>query len=77
VIAWMQLFRKAGSVAPGKMVATGRRSSRGVATGFWDNAERRTLRVRRLVTEPGGLQVDFRTAWEFVHAGGLSHRRRR
>ena len=35
--------------------------------------------LRGLVAELGerGLQVDYRTVWEFVHAEGLTHKKRR
>jgi putative transposase len=35
--------------------------------------------LRGLVAELGerGVQVDYRTVWEFVHAEGLTHKKRR
>ena len=37
------------------------------------------LTLRGLVAELAeqGMQVDYRTVWEFVHAEGLTHKKRR
>jgi putative transposase len=39
----------------------------------------RDFTLRGLVAELAerGMQVDYRTVWEFVHAEGLTHKKRR
>lgn len=80
VIAWVRLFRETGSVAPGKM--GGHRPKK--LQGLWrdwllDRCRERDFTLRGLVAELAerGLQVDYRTVWDFVHSEGLSHKKRR
>jgi putative transposase len=80
VIAWVARFRKTGSVAPGQM--GGHRPKKLV--GAWRDwliarCREREFTLRGLVAELAerGLRVDYRTVWEFVHAEGLTHKKRR
>jgi putative transposase len=80
VIAWVRRARETGSVAPGKM--GGHRPKKLV--GAWRDwllarCRERDFTLRGLVAELGerGLAVDYRTVWAFVHAEGLSHKKRR
>jgi len=79
-IAWVARFRETGSVAPGQM--GGHRPKKLV--GAWRDwliarCREREFTLRGLVAELAqrGLQVDYRTVWEFVHAEGLTHKKRR
>jgi transposase len=79
VIAWVRLFRKTGSVAPGKM---GGHKPKAIC------GERRIWLLRRTAekdfTIPGlvaefaerGLKVDYRSVWNFVHAEKLSFKKK-
>lgn len=78
-IAWVARFRETGSVAPGRM--GGHRPKKLV--GPWRDwllvrCRERDFTLRGLVAELAGrgMQVDYRTVWEFVHAEGLSHKKR-
>jgi len=80
VIAWVQLYRETGSVAPGKM--GGHRPRKLI--GAWrdwllERCRERDFTLRGLVAELAelGLKVDYRTVWAFVHAEGLTHKKRR
>lgn len=79
-IAWVARFRQTGSVAPGPM--GGHRPKKLV--GPWRDwllarCREGDFTLRGLVAELGerGLRVDYRTVWEFVHAEGLTHKKRR
>jgi transposase len=79
-IAWVARFRETGSVAPGQM--GGHRPKKLV--GPWRDwllvrCREGEFTLRGLVAELAerGMQVDYRTVWEFVHAEGLSHKKRR
>lgn len=80
VIAWVARFRETGSVAAGQM--GGHRPKKLI--GAWrdwllERCREREFTLRGLVAELGerGLRVDYRTVWAFVHAEGLSHKKRR
>jgi putative transposase len=79
-IAWVARSRETGSVAPGRM--GGPRPKKLV--GRWRDwllvrCREGDFTLRGLVAELGshGLRVDYRTVWEFVHAEGLTHKKRR
>lgn len=79
-IAWVARFRATGSVAPGQM--GGHRPKKLV--GPWRDwllarCRKGDFTLRGLVAELGerGLGVDYRTVWAFVHAEGLTHKKRR
>ena len=79
-IEWLKLFDETGSVEPRQVGGYKPRK----ISGAWRDwlVERclaRDFTLRGLVVELGdlGLKVDYRSAWEFVHAEGLSHKKRR
>jgi putative transposase len=80
VVHWVRRFRRTGSVAPGKM---GGNRPKKIAGAFRDwlveRCRERDFTLRGLQAELGerGLKVDYRSVWEFVHAEGLSHKKRR
>lgn len=78
VVRWSQRQRRTGSVAPGKI--GGHR--RAVLDGHRDWLLERTTRdftLRELVAELGerGVKVDYVQVWRFVHAEGLSFKKKR
>lgn len=78
-IDWVQRFRKTGSVAAQPM--GGRRPKKIVGehrTWLVQRCRNTDFTLRGLVAELAerGLQVDYHTMWTFVHAEGLSHKKR-
>lgn len=80
VIRWVRRLRETGTVAPGKM--GGHRPKK--LSGAWrdwliERCRAGDFTLRGLVAELGarGLKVDYRSVWEFVHAEGLTHKKRR
>lgn len=78
VVRWSQRQRRTGSAAPGKI--GGHR--RAVLDGHRDWLLERTTRdftLRELVAELGerGVKVDYVQVWRFVHAQGLSFKKKR
>ena len=80
-IRWVQRLRERGTVEAGKM--GGHRPKKIVAGGQRDWLIERCrgadFTLRGLVAELAGrgLQVDYRSVWEFVHAEKLTHKKRR
>lgn len=74
-INWVRRARETGSVAPGKMGGHKRKSIAG-AHRDWLRArvQEGSFSLRELVAELAarGLEVDYRTVWEFVRAERLS-----
>ena len=80
VVKWSQLFRRTGSVAPGPM--HGHRPRLLLAHRDWlmartANDQPFTLRGLRSELAERGVVVDYRTVWAFVHAEGLSFKKKR
>ena len=79
VVKWSQRLRRTGSVAPGKMGGHRRPKIAG-AWREWLVARmaKAEFTLRGLVSELAeqGLKVDYRTMWKFVHAEGLSFKKR-
>jgi transposase len=79
VIAWVRLFRKTGSVAPGKM---GGHKPKAIAGEhrIWllQRTAEKDFTIRGLVAEfaERGLKVDYRSVWNFVHAEKLSFKKK-
>lgn len=79
VVKWSQRFRATGSVAPGKMggyrpkVLVGERRS-----WLLERMGARDFTLRGLVVELAerGVTVDYKTVWKFVHAEGLSFKKK-
>ena len=79
-IAWVVRYRETGSVTPGQM--GGHRPKKLI--GPWRDwliarCRERDFTLRGLVAELAerGMQVDYKTVWEFVHAEGLTHKKSR
>lgn len=79
-IEWVKLFDETGSVAPRKAGGTKPKKLSG-AWRDWliERCREKDFTLRGLVAELGerGLKVDYRSVWEFVHAEGLSYKKRR
>ena len=80
VVKWSQLFRRTGSVAPGPM--HGHRPRLLLPHRDWliartANDQPFTLRGLRAELAERGVVVDYRTVWAFVHAEGLSFKKKR
>ena len=79
-IEWVKLYEQTGSVTPRKAGGTKPKK----LSGAWRDWLLKRCRdsdftLRGLVEELGerGLKVDYRSVWEFVHAEGLSYKKRR
>ena len=75
VVKWSQLFRRTGSVAPGPMHDHRHRlllAHRDWLMARTANDQPFTLRGLRAERAERGVSVDYRTGWAFVHAEGLS-----
>ena len=77
-IAWVARYRATGSVAPGQMGGHRPKKLIGVLREWLLERCRTDFTLRGLVAELGerGMPVDYRTVWEFVHAEGLTHKKR-
>jgi transposase len=80
VINWVRRLRETGSLAPGQM---GGHKPKASAGEYRDWLVRRIgggdFTLRGLVAELAGrgLEVDYRSVWEFVHAEKLSFKKNR
>ena len=78
-INWVRRLRETGSVAPGRM---GGHKPRTLAGGHRDwllqRAAASDFTLRGLVAELAerGVKVDYRSVWAFVHAEGLSFKKK-
>src|SRR6476469_6716601 len=80
VITWVRRLRQTGSVAPGKMGGHRPKKLSGEhRTWLLQRIKERDFTLRGLVAELGqrGLNVDYRSVWEFVHAEKLSFKKKR
>ena len=79
VINWVRRFRETGSVAPGQMGGRKPKAIAGEHAAFlaW-RVRDGAFTLRGLVAELAerGLKVDYRSVWNFVHAEGLSFKKR-
>jgi putative transposase len=79
-IEWLKLFEETGSVKPRQVGGYKPKKISG-AWRDWlvERCRDKAFTLRGLVAELGerGLKVDYRSVWEFVHAEGLSHKKRR
>ena len=79
-INWAKRVDETGSVAPGQM---GGHKPKKIAGAHRDwlikRCREKEFTLRELVAELAarGLDVDYRSVWEFVHAEGLSFKKRR
>jgi putative transposase len=80
VITWVRRFRETGSMAPGQMGGHKPKKIRGeYHTWLSARLRERAFTLRGLVAELAerGLDVDYRSVWEFVRAEKLSYKKRR
>ena len=80
-INWVKRFDERGSFAPGKMGGHKPKKLAG-ADAEWlrERCRQKPFTLQGLVNELAeerGLRVDYRSVWEFVHAEGLSYKKRR
>src|SRR3546814_8644815 len=78
-IKWVQRHRATGSVAPGQIGGHKPRVLRGEHRDWLLERATRDFTLRGLVAELAerGVKVDYRQVWEFVHAEGLSFKKKR
>jgi transposase len=78
-IKWVRRFRATGSVAPGQIGGHKPRVLRGPHRAWLLERTARDFTLRGLVAELAerGVKVDYRQVWEFVHAEGLSFKKKR
>ena len=78
-VNWVKRARETGSVEPGQMGGHRPRAIRG-AHEAWLSARirERDFTLRGLVAELAerGLEADYWAVWTFVHAQGLTHKKR-
>jgi len=79
VVRWSQRHRATGSAAPGKIGGHKPRTLRGEHRDWVIERARRDFTLRGLVAELAerGVKVDYRSVWAFVHAEGLSFKKKR
>ena len=79
-IKWVTRFRATGSAAPAKMGGHKKRTLRGEhAEWLIARCRERDFTISQLVEEllrDRGLKVDRRSVWEFLHAEGLSFKKK-
>jgi putative transposase len=79
-IEWVRRFRETGSMAPSKIGGYKPKMIRGAHRDWLiERCRREDFTLRGLAVELGerGLEVDYRSVWEFVHAEGLSYKKNR
>lgn len=78
-IKWVRRQRQTGSVAPSKMGGYKPRLLSGELRDWLLERARRDFTLRGLVAELGerGVSVDYVQVWRFVHAEGLSFKKKR
>lgn len=80
VVKWSQRFRRTGSAAPGAMHGHQPRvllPHRDWLVARMANGQDFTLRGLQAELAEHGVRVDYRTVWNFVHAEGLSFKKKR
>jgi putative transposase len=79
VIKWVRRQRETGSVAPSKIGGYKPRLLSGELRDWLIERAARDFTLRGLVAELGerGVKVDYVQVWRFVHAEGLSFRKKR
>ena len=79
-VNWLKRVADKGSVAPGQIGGHKPKTIVGPhRTWLVQRCQDADFTLRGLVHELAerGLKVDYRSVWEFVHAEGLSHKKRR
>lgn len=80
VVKWSQRYRRTGSAASGPMHGHRPRlllPHRDWLVGRTSNDQAFTLRGLQAELLERGVKVDYRTVWAFVHAEGLSFKKKR
>ena len=80
VVKWSQRYRRTGSAASGPMHGHRPRlllPHRDWLVGRMSNDQAFTLRGLQVELLERGVKVDYRTVWAFVHAEGLSFKKKR
>jgi putative transposase len=80
VINWVRRFRETGSVAAGQMGGHKPKKIQGDhRVWLLERAREKDFTLRGLVSELSerGLEVDYRSVWNFVHAEKLSFKKNR
>lgn len=77
-IEWVKLYETTGGVAARKPGGGKKKKLSGPWRDWLVERCREDFTLRGLVEELGerGLKVDYHTVWSFVHAEGLSHKKR-
>jgi putative transposase len=80
-VKWVDRWQETGSAAAGKMGGHKPKKIRGEhADWLRQRCREKAFTLRGLVQELAGergLTVDYRSVWEFVHAEGLSYKKKR
>ena len=79
-VNWLRRVADKGSVAPGQIGGHKPKRIAGLHRDWLgERCQGADFTLRGLVHELAerGLKVDYRSVWEFVHAEGLSHKKRR
>jgi transposase len=79
-IAWVRRFRETGSAAPGQMGGHKPKAIRDEHEAWLrERIRERDFTLRGLVAELAarGLEVDYHSVWNFVHAEALSFKKNR
>jgi len=80
-VHWVRRHRTTGSLAPSKIGGYKPKTLRGEhADWLIARCREKDFTLKQLVEELGqvrGLKVDIRSVWEFVHAEGLSFKKKR
>lgn len=79
VVRWSQRHRATGSALPGKIGGHKPRVLSGANRDWLLERASRDFTLRGLVSELAerGVRVDYRSVWRFVHAEGLSFKKKR
>jgi putative transposase len=79
VVRWSQRHRATGSALPGKIGGHKPRVLSGANRDWLLERAARDFTLRGLVSELAerGVRVDYRSVWRFVHAEGLSFKKKR
>lgn len=79
VVRWSQRYRVTGSALPGKIGGHKPRVLSGANRDWLLERASRDFTLRGLVAELAerGVRVDYRSVWRFIHAEGLSFKKKR
>jgi len=78
-IKWLKRFHETGSVAPGQMGGHKPKTLSGkIRDWLLERCRTKDFTLRGLVVELAerDVRVDYHSVWDFVHAEGLTHKKR-